>query len=78
MDIKLIICAALGHSKIVTSCFGYICCARCDTQLGDTLGGCYSIRDIVIVGHACDTCRTNYAKLSWKDKIFTINPKVEG
>jgi hypothetical protein len=69
-----IVCALIGHSKIVTSCFGYINCARCQEQLGDTLGGCYELKDHVIVGHDCKSCRSNYKGLGWKDLEFTPSP----
>ncbi len=62
-----VICALVGHSRIVEACFGYISCARCKAQIGDTLAGCFDARDCVIVGHDCPTCRENRAKLTWRD-----------
>jgi DNA-directed RNA polymerase subunit RPC12/RpoP len=74
-----VVCALLGHSKIVTGCFGYVYCARCGEQIGDALGGCFDASKVVIVGHNCPTCQKNYKKLTWKDKIFCPNPfKQEG
>jgi len=35
---KAVVCALIGHSKIVNTCMGYIHCARCEAQLGDSLG----------------------------------------
>lgn len=69
-----ITCALIGHSRIVTYCFGYISCARCGDQIGDTLGGMTSLENSVVVGHACDICQANYEKLSWQDKLFVANP----
>jgi hypothetical protein len=69
-------CALLGHSRIVTTCFGYVSCARCGEQIGDTLGGCFDLTDCVIVGHGCDTCRANYAKLAWQDTVLTPDPAL--
>ena len=57
-----ITCALIGHSRIVTYCFGYVS-ARCGDQIGDTLGGMTSLENSVVVGHACDICRANYEKL---------------
>ena len=69
-----ITCALIGHSRIVTYCFGYVSCARCGDQIGDTLGGMTDLGENVVVGHACDICRANYEKLSWQDKLFVANP----
>lgn len=69
-----IACALIGHSRIVTYCFGYVSCARCGDQIGDTLGGMTDLGENVVVGHACDICRANYEKLSWQDKLFVANP----
>ena len=73
-----IVCSLIGHSKIQTFCFGYYSCARCGTQLGDSLGSSYpSASEVVIVGHNCPTCRANYEKLGWKDKLFCPDPFKE-
>lgn len=72
--IKEIFCVLFGHSDIVTTSFGYVHCARCGSQIGDTLGGASSLENNVIVGHDCGKCRDNYKLLSWKDKIFCANP----
>lgn len=72
--IKKIFCVLFGHSRIQESCIGYISCARCGEQLGDVLGGCYDTSKSVIIGHNCDTCKSNYKKLTWKDKFLTPNP----
>src|SRR5690606_34828596 len=72
--IKGIVCQLIGHSNIIESCFGYIHCARCGDQIGDTLGGVYSNSKAVIVGHNCETCRTNYESLGWEDRFLTPDP----
>lgn len=69
-----VVCALIGHSKIITICFGYVHCARCDAKIGDRLGGIFDTTDSVIVGHSYETCRKNYKKLTWKDKLYCSNP----
>lgn len=75
MNLKLLICAWLGHSQLVTYCFGYESCARCGTQIADTLGGAKT--DLVIVNdfHVCDQCKTRYKTLGWKDKLLSKKPE---
>lgn len=70
-------CALIGHSKVVSVFWGYVHCARCGDQIGDTLGGMYSAVNNVVVGHNCPTCRENWKKLTWKDKLFIENPFVK-
>lgn len=78
--IKAIFCVLFGHSKIQTTFFGYFYCGRCGVQVGDSLGGYYVPKEVVIVGHNCKKCRANYKKCTWKDKFMVKNPfvKVEG
>lgn len=71
---KAVVCALAGHSKIVTACMGYIYCARCEAQIGDSLDGASSTGDNVIVGHACPTCEENFAKCDWRDTFMTPDP----
>lgn len=69
------VCALVGHSRIQTTCFGYYYCARCGDQVGDNLGSIYEgAAKAVIVGHNCETCRTNYAACTWKDTLFAPDP----
>lgn len=68
------VCLLMGHSKIVTYCFGYVNCARCDAQIGDTLGSTHDMRSEVIVGHDCEMCRANFARLGWADKLYAPGP----
>ncbi len=71
-----IACDLIGHSRIVTICFGYVYCARCGEQIADKLGG-YGYSDApnaVVVGHNCPTCRANYDKMDWHDKLFVPDP----
>lgn len=73
-----VVCSLIGHSNIQTGFFGYIYCGRCGDQVGDTLGGVYSNEKSVMVGHNCKTCRKNYKKLTWKDKLYApTNPLKE-
>ena len=69
-----VVCSLLGHSSIQKTSFGYYYCARCDEQIGDTIGGIYDSSDVVVVGHDCPVCRTNYEKLDWRHKIFAPDP----
>lgn len=68
------LCALVGHSRIQTHCWGYFYCARCEAQLGDSLAGCYDPKDVVLVGHNCETCRANFAACDWKDKRLAPDP----
>lgn len=70
-----IACSLIGHSLIQETCFGYYSCGRCGAQLGDSLGSIYLMApDVVVIGHNCPTCKANYKRLSWKDKVFVKNP----
>ncbi len=70
-----VVCDLIGHSKIQTYFFGYYHCARCGALVGDNLGSVYlEAENTVIVGHNCPICRSNYEKLTWKDKIFCPDP----
>lgn len=71
---KRIFCVMNGHSNIVTTSFGYVHCARCGDQLGDSLGGAYSSDDAVIVGHKCEICNKNMKKLT-KRSVTYISAK---
>lgn len=71
---KAVVCALIGHSKIVTTCMGYIYCGRCGEQTGDSLAGSSSTKDNVIVGHDCPVCRANFAKCDWRDTFMAADP----
>lgn len=73
---KGIVCALVGHSRIVDACFGQITCGRCGTILGDTLAGCYDTNDKVVIDHNCELCKVNYKKMGWRDKLFIDKAKV--
>lgn len=77
---KQIHCVKHGHSRIKTACFGYIHCARCGDQVGDTLGSTYNADDDVVVGHVGEGmkgchCTENYASLPEKEKKL-VDPKI--
>lgn len=72
---KRVVCAIIGHSNIQTTCFGYVYCGRCGDQVGDYIASCYENDKQVVVGHGCDLCKTNYKKLTWKDKLFAPTKK---
>ncbi|WP_140668784.1 hypothetical protein [Pseudomonas arsenicoxydans] len=71
---KLMVCTLVGHSKITTFCFGYHHCARCDAQIGDSLGGLYDSSKDVVVGHDCEICRANFAALDWRHTLLAPDP----
>src|SRR5688500_14077595 len=70
------VCALVGHSRIVTQCFGYVNCARCDAQIADRLGGAgyAQAEESVVVGHNCPKCRKNFKAMGWRDKLLTPDP----
>ncbi len=74
---KSIVCSLIGHSNITEMCFGYVTCARCDAQIGDSLMGIYDNPNQVVVGHNCEICRANYAKMTWRDKYLCPNPSTK-
>jgi hypothetical protein len=71
---KNVVCALVGHSNVLTFCFGYHHCARCSAMLGDSLAGAYRNADGVYVGHDCAECRANADRLTWKDTLLTPDP----
>ena len=71
---KSVVCALVGHSRIQSHFFGYYNCARCGEQVGDSLGGAYSGAKVVVVGHNCETCRANFAELTWRDTFLAPDP----
>jgi len=72
---KRVVCAIVGHSRIVTKCFGYVNCARCGATVGDCLGGSATLfSNRAEVGCGCKTCKKNYKKLTWRDKFMAPDP----
>jgi len=70
-----IVCSLIGHSRICTTCWGYRNCGRCGEQLGDNLASVdMGSPESVIIGHNCKTCRKNYKKCTWKDKLYVGDP----
>ena len=73
------VCAMVGHSRLLTQCFGYHYCARCDAQVGDSLGGSFSDPDnkigLAIINCACEKCSSSYANFTWKD-LFMVPEKT--
>jgi hypothetical protein len=69
------VCSIVGHSRIVSSCFGYITCERCHVQIADKLVGSYAQAEACVqVGHNCEICRLNYQKMNWRDKFMVADP----
>src|ERR1019366_5040471 len=72
---RAVVCALVGHSRIVSMCFGYVSCGRCQAQIADRLMGVYSeASSCVVINHSCKTCRTNFNKMGWQDKFLSPNP----
>lgn len=71
---KAVACALLGHSRIIKRCLGHVYCGRCQAPIGDTLGSIFEMANKVVIGHGCDTCRTNYRALDWRDKLLVGDP----
>jgi len=70
-----IVCSLIGHSMIQELCFGYYTCGRCGVQMGDNLGSIYpAAEEVVVIGHNCPKCKTNYKKLTWRDKLYVPDP----
>lgn len=74
---KEIACSLIGHSRIISMCFGYVHCGRCEAQIGDRLGGYFDTTHSVMIGHNCEMCRENYEAMDWKDKFLVANPFAE-
>jgi hypothetical protein len=80
--LKRIFCAIFRHSNIETFCFGYHYCARCNEQLGDSLGGAYRNPNGVFVcckdmriNHRCISCQANWDKAGFLDKFLAQKPE---
>ncbi|MBP8689027.1 hypothetical protein KBH77_01600 [Patescibacteria group bacterium] len=70
-----LVCSLIGHSRICDTFWGYRYCGRCGAQLGDSLGSIdFGAKESVIIGHNCPTCRENYKKCDWRDKLYVKNP----
>lgn len=73
-----VLCALVGHSRVVTTYWGYFYCARCEAQIGDSLGGVFSAAPTcAIVGHDCKLCRKNYKEMGWEHKLLSPDPFKE-
>lgn len=69
---KSVACSLIGHSRVVTMCFGYVYCARCGDQIADKLTGQFeSAETAVVVGHDCDQCLANLKALTERD-LFLV------
>lgn len=80
---RSVVCSLVGHSRAVDMCFGYVTCARCGDQIGDTLASSYDMTDKVVVGHqtkegkVCSTCKKSYKKLDWRDTVLMPDAKLQ-
>ena len=71
MNLWLVLCGLLGHSKFTTSCWGYVYCARCDSQVGDNLAGTQADGVCLDFGHdsPCKNCDAQRGKWSWRERL---------
>jgi hypothetical protein len=65
-----VICSLIGHSRYITSFFGYQYCGRCSDQIGDALASVG--RDGVVTAEHlawgdCDECEKARPSLTWRD-----------
>lgn len=76
---KAVVCALVGHSRIVDFCMWQYSCSRCGDVVGDSLTGTVGDRakGWVIVGHGCDACIENYERMGWRDKFLAHSNPVE-
>ncbi len=68
--LKRVLCALVGHSRIISECMGEIVCKRCEAVIGDALVGSFDAAAFVLMEHACETCETNWETLTWRDKLL--------
>ena len=68
--LRLVLCALFGCPMVIDYCFGYVTCARCHRQHGDTLMGSFEMGGYVVKGHACAECTKLWSQLSWHEKIL--------
>jgi len=68
-----IVCALVGHSRIVRTRYKFVACARCGAELGDRRA---ILRDAWddSADCRCDICRKNYAAMGWRDKLYVPDP----
>lgn len=70
-QLRTMLCAVLGHPPVVTTFFGYINCARCGEQVGDSLGGANTAKNRMVVGHKCEMCDAIRKGLTPDQKLLT-------
>lgn len=76
--LRNLVCAVFRHSNLEDSCWGYVSCARCGAQLGDTLAGCYSNSRQVGISCDCTACRENLKRLTFIDTFLAKKPEWIG
>lgn len=69
--LRAVFCVLFRHSNILECFFGYISCARCGYQVGDTIAGCYRNELMVGLDCPCKSCEANLSKLTWKDTFLS-------
>jgi hypothetical protein len=71
-----VVCAVIGHSRIVSVFWGEVSCGRCEQKIGDTLMGVYPLDKCVVIGHDCDKCREIAKTFTWRDTLGTPDPGI--
>lgn len=71
---RKMVCALIGHTRLLNGCFGYHHCARCGELVGDSLGGAFSAPTQVVIGCKCNDCRERFLSFDWKD-TFMVDEK---
>lgn len=75
---RRVVCALVGHTRVVAVCFGQITCERCEGVIGDTLMGTGDeAREAVIVGHRsngapCNACRHQAKSLTSMERFMLV------
>lgn len=69
--LQKILCALFGHPRVVINDFGYKYCARCNEQLGDSLGGYWTGDGFCELLCDCDECKGVKRILKWHEKLLT-------
>lgn len=70
-----VVCSLIGHSRIVDGFMGEVYCGRCDAKIADQwTSGYRQAEESVRIGHNCDTCHKNHAKMGWRDKFMVPDP----
>ena len=73
--LRAVFCALFGHARVYEMCIGYVHCARCGAQVGDTIAGVFM--DKGGVSCPCTECEAAWKRLPWLDRFLCAQPKWE-